>query len=786
MRIAHVYSTAPGGRRCSKSSAGTNRLDYVFDAVTGDNYTEDIENTQSTGNYLYDEIGNLVDDADEGGMTMTWESGGRIKTVDHALLGATATTIDYVYDAGGNRVKKTVTETNGPIITAVTTYYVRDAAGTVIAIYEQECDPIADTDNDGIPNSSDNCPWSYNPEQLDFDNDGIGDDCDGDADGDNLADNGADNCLWDATNMCPPPSGIPTIDDSDNDSIVDAYDNCPNTWNPNQADTDGDGTGDVCDMDRDNDGTINDHDPCPEDEYDTCPDSCETRLVELPIYGLSRVGVLRPDITLDSVPNTTNIYTRDLTEKSYELTDHLGNVRGVISDRKLAGSPGTGDYYAEYTSYSHAYPYGMPQPGRTWADQSYRYGFNGMEGDPEVKNAEQHHFTTHFRQYDPRVGRWWSNDPVVHPWESSYSFPSGNPLYFSDPSGADGDPQPSGTIDPGLDTDSDVFEETDDDGEDGGCRTCPTSGDMPLGTRVFDRDDQGYAALYVLRSRSASGELAWEEHVPEPAVVSSPRIEHHTVALAGGDPAMYFMLMSDQPVQGETWTLYWHQILTSHGTVRFSRSATYRYHEGDDTAPAGFYHPDDYFRIVQDWEGGQVLPPLSGASRLLQSTRDWNGWQVDTDGYLNGLPTPVGGAGPAEFVGPRSGGRLFSRAVSAYRARQASREIAKIGSYTVYRGAKTINGETYLYIGKTGQGIRGRYTSAERARHQIQEFAELNGKIPNNGVALGVEQAIMELNGWRGAAANRASRVLSNKKNATNNEILRAYPKTPNAYLASE
>ena len=46
----------------------------------------------------------------------------------------------------------------------------------------------------------------------------------------------------------PPDCRIPPdILDSDNDGIPDPFDNCPSTYNPNQADSDGDGVGDVCD-----------------------------------------------------------------------------------------------------------------------------------------------------------------------------------------------------------------------------------------------------------------------------------------------------------------------------------------------------------------------------------------------------------------------------------------------------------------------------------------------------------------------------------------------------------
>ena len=85
--------------------------------------------------------------------------------------------------------------------------------------------PPSDTDGDGVPDSSDNCPSVYNPDQADTDLDGIGDACD----------------------PCPTvPNQILT--DSDEDGVPDVCDNCPAVENPDQLDTDLDGTGDACEV----------------------------------------------------------------------------------------------------------------------------------------------------------------------------------------------------------------------------------------------------------------------------------------------------------------------------------------------------------------------------------------------------------------------------------------------------------------------------------------------------------------------------------------------------------
>jgi RHS repeat-associated protein len=77
--------------------------------------------------------------------------------------------------------------------------------------------------------------------------------------------------------------------------------------------------------------------------------------------------------------------------------------------------------------------FGVQLDGRTANSSEYRYGYQGSEKDDEIK-GEGNSYTTHYRQLDPRVGRWMSIDPKSGslPWQSSYCSMDNNPILFND------------------------------------------------------------------------------------------------------------------------------------------------------------------------------------------------------------------------------------------------------------------------------------------------------------------------------------------------------------------
>ena len=176
------------------------------------------------------------------------------------------------------------------------------------ALLDLSATPNVDRDNDRVDDNLDNCPDAFNPDQSDYDENGIGDVCDACTDGgvddidrdgipdacdgcigtgvdkdEDGVDDGCDVCIEtgkdvnadgidDGCQLCPPTASDPDDDadgianscdscfgpkhDEDLDGIADACDMCRAVIDPDQQNTDqgpADAVGDACDPDR---GTI--------------------------------------------------------------------------------------------------------------------------------------------------------------------------------------------------------------------------------------------------------------------------------------------------------------------------------------------------------------------------------------------------------------------------------------------------------------------------------------------------------------------------------------------------
>jgi len=82
------------------------------------------------------------------------------------------------------------------------------------------------------------------------------------------------------------------------------------------------------------------------------------------------------------------------------------------------------------------YPFGREMPGLKNPNGEYRYGFNGMEKDDEVKGSGNS-LDFGARIYDSRIGRWMSVDPMAREFsdESPYIFAGNNPVFYLDGDG---------------------------------------------------------------------------------------------------------------------------------------------------------------------------------------------------------------------------------------------------------------------------------------------------------------------------------------------------------------
>ncbi len=186
------------------------------------------------------------------------------------------------------------------------------------------------------------------------------------------------------------------------------------------------------------------------------------------LYGSSRIGVEEPLLvwkhkegissglyqnpfrvdkyipiatSIGSPPSFLNVYYQLQLEgnKRYELSNHLGNVMSVITDRKRGAGVSAGNYtyYLPATvSASDYYAFGLEM--RMFSAGAYRYGFNGKEND-RGNFGLQLVQDYGMRLYNPALGKFLSVDPLSKefPWYAPYQFAGNKPIWATDLDGAE-------------------------------------------------------------------------------------------------------------------------------------------------------------------------------------------------------------------------------------------------------------------------------------------------------------------------------------------------------------
>ncbi len=356
----------------------TNQLTYVDDTVSQSLFNVDIDD-QAPNNYDYDEIGQLIKDEAENINEINWRVDGKVKEI----IKSDDSKITFDYDGIGNRILKTVGNVDVSIPNSYTSY-VRDAQGNVLSVYtldghlptysEYEFDIMLNNDN-------------IFTEELKYAQNGIY----------VAAATGSS-----GTYGVSPVSGDLTLRAGQEIVIEENFD-VP--------------LGGLF---------------LAEIEAPISDTSVAYNLKEQHIYGASRLGLQDGNTQLEFINDvyakqaqkTSKTYSRLVGDKRYELTNHLGNVLEVVSDRKLPNSlQGFSNFTPDVLAYNDYYPFGMLMPTKHENSGEYRYGFQGQEADNEVK-GEGNSVNYKYRMHDPRLGRFFAVDPLFreYPHNSVYAF----------------------------------------------------------------------------------------------------------------------------------------------------------------------------------------------------------------------------------------------------------------------------------------------------------------------------------------------------------------------------
>jgi RHS repeat-associated protein len=460
----------------NSASVNSNQLYGIFDAASASAYTEDIEAPASpvayngsTDRYAYDQIGNLIKDAGEYIDSIEWtvDRKVRIITRDAAAMLLTGTgagsaykpDIEYVYNSMRQRVIKIVkprdqvTKALKPQTDWRYTYYVHDASGNVMAVYDRKTTVVSGhytvslglgehhiygSERLALSRPAKPVEWGYHSYP-----------CGGE--GDNT------NCRTIASTYVPASGRAERHLGYKEFELNNHLGNVIAT---------------VSDRKVYNTGITMSY-------FFNAPNDQQGWLGSYPLVSVSGGWMT---LTTGTAYAALAKYITTVPGKTYRVRYNLWNPAGCAVEGEVypvpvtppflinvAAAPGVGpnvnefvftattaqsviriqramdgvgsapfhvgyvtieeivDYSADILMHTDYYSFGQSMPGRSWTASDYRYGFNGKEGDKEVSSGFQDYG---FRVNDTRIGRFFSVDPLApyYPELTPYQFASNRPI----------------------------------------------------------------------------------------------------------------------------------------------------------------------------------------------------------------------------------------------------------------------------------------------------------------------------------------------------------------------
>ncbi len=408
-----------------------NRLSFVTDAVTT-SALDDIKNGQASGNYGYDALGQLTSDAAEGISFITWRSGDKkVQMIERSIAKPNASQMEFIYNPFGQRVlkieKPRISNVIQPSNTWKYSYYSYDANGQVLAVYDlilgtttQKADlnelhlygasrlgmiehPVSLWNNGAV---------SYTPA--------------------NPAVHKSGEMRYEIANYLGNVNAV--INDrktarSGTSFLQSTFNSGVDSWTGTNASVGITG------------GYLR---ITPTTTANSASKTFTTTIGKRYILRIRPDRGSGPDLKVTIAGVSTTLLNTQQNTISFTPTSGTSTT---ITVSQVSAS--TIQYYLDHVELaedhiyeatlkmsSDYYPFGMEMPDRHTNEGAYRFGYNGMELDNETK-GNGNSYTTEFRQYDPRLGRWLSLDPMMaqFPWMSPYVAFDNNPILYIDPYG---------------------------------------------------------------------------------------------------------------------------------------------------------------------------------------------------------------------------------------------------------------------------------------------------------------------------------------------------------------